>query len=235
MTANVGLSVERKEEAPWSVAQQLQARTNYRNDWETNFETNYQIVADTISQAISTTLFQEIRLSLLDVYKPLPTTSHPLTFNYSLSLQKATATIKAWSKESAELPPFNEWFATFQTNNSQQNMDEASSSSLRFHNKELEIGYFQELMSKIGHLVEANLSKNLQTFRDQPENQNFRYTVQWYRKAEQLIPNPSQFDDNYVSVSGWIVDPQGDTQTASQKTAPRASRCIKRLPQCTIL
>ena len=142
-------------------------------------------------------------------YSALPTYARPFKEKYSLDLKQNTSAIKEWSQDTADTPPFDEWFPAFEQKQQEQGMkhrhdDEEPYSFVRVRNQPIETRYFQDLMAEIGHRVEECVKRSLLAFAENPQNNAIRTEVKWYRKAEQYISNPSDFDDNLLYVSAWI-------------------------------
>lgn len=208
--------VESKQAAEsWTIQDKLTLRESLRNAWERDFNDHVESVAGQISHFITAEVLEKIGMSLSSPYKPLPTASNPLTMKYIFDLRRNVSAIKTWTG-STDLPPFKEWFEAFQA--PQQDtaikgkllIDEdavSSASFIKVKDQNIEVGYFQELMAKIGHRVEATVRREMENFTANPQNRNLQTEVEWYRKAEKYISNPSSFEDNLLKVSAWIAEP----------------------------
>lgn len=230
--------VENKQPEQWTITEQLTTRENARTRWERDFNANMNTVADKISESITNEVFEKLRQHLSDPYKPLPTSSNPMKVDYSLGLKRNAHEIKKWAGDEANRPPFREWFDAFGTasNNRKRGQDfddtDSSVSFISINNEEIEIGYFQDLMAKIGHRIEEAVRRNMRAFAENPQNAGIASKVEWYRKAEKYVSNPSVSNDNSLYVSVWIAPNQVNRPAeieavlCPQENRPAASWCI---------
>ena len=213
MATLVPISDEQKRSAPWTIHDKLQAREDTRSGWEHAFYSSLETRADRISESIKDDFLGKLGQYLSNSYSPLPTSVRPFKQKYSFDLEKNTSAIKKWCQDTDDTPPFNEWIPAFEEKQKVKQQekemrrghdDEESCCFVRVSNQSIETNYFQYLMAELGHRVEECVKRNLLAFAENPQNSSIRTEVKWYRKAEHLISNPSDFDDNLLYVSAWI-------------------------------
>lgn len=174
----------------WTIESKLRDWKVAREGWAEDFEANYKQVADKISESITKVISELLEKRLSDPYKPIPKSANTLKFNFRLDIgdNKNCKHIKEWAQDSANLPPFKEWFEKWEDN------PEAS----------LEPAFFQDQFSRIGHVVQENVMKNLSSFAGKPQNSYLSHSVEWYRKSEKYFSDPTFQEDNCLLVDLWI-------------------------------
>lgn len=214
----------------WTIAEKLAVRDAAREAWDTDFTSNMKAVADKIAESITLTIFEALGSRLADSYAPPLSADAALHLNYSLALKRDSGKIKEWAKEGAELKPFKEWFQAFEAASQKRkeghigDIEFASKSFVRVADKNIEIDYFQGHMSKIGHLLTKSITANLEAFAAQPDNKALRYKVEWYKKAEKIISNPSNLNDDLLTVTVW-TDSKGSAK-AQAAASKKADCCV---------
>lgn len=200
----------------WNVDSLVQAKAETRKkNWENDFDVNYQSFAKNVAVSIAKDVFVSIEHTLQDHYRESPNVKSTLSneFSFEITNPNSAAELKTRAHDSAELPPFNEWFKKFSNPNQKISEDdnELSSISLSFsmRTKEKEKGiekeYFQDMMSMIGHAVQTHLESIFKTFQLQEGNSHIQFKVTWRRKQEEYgSRKPSK--DNHIQVETWIEE-----------------------------
>jgi hypothetical protein len=229
------LAIQEYPNIDWTIKDQLNSRAEGRNKWDNDFMGNYVEVADKISESIEKEVFEKIQQDLPDPYKPLPTYSHPCHLSYSLEMGRPMniLKIKKWASEKSQLPPFNEWFQTLEKQK-QESPEFASSISIYSHNNsEVEISYFQNRMALIGQKIEKSVKNTLSNYVQKPGNTALKFKVEWYRKADKIISNPSNFHDNCLSIDLWI-DEGNETKKNTRPSLLESRASSKKPWYCTV-
>jgi hypothetical protein len=212
----------------WTVDGVVKERTEKRKTlWESDFDKNYQTFAQCIADGIAKEVFEKIEATFKDPYVQLPNKNNTLSNNFSFEIVRPDV-MKQISKlagESAKLAPFNEWVQRFSIQNQKLGEDDYRliSSFGKFaeekkgeEKKGIDREYFQDMMAIVGRLVQTKLSQLFGQFSLQSGNSNLKLNVVWYRKADQLIGDSSNFKDNSICVTVWLEDKKTVLNEVSQ-------------------
>jgi len=199
------------------AANHLTQREGRRQQWNKEFESHYCGIADTIAESITAAVLKKIGERLEDPFKIIPTSAYPLktAFAFDISRAKNVSQIRSLAKDTADLEPFKEWFSVFgETKRAQLEPNKKLECEVEFEEMSSSLfpqsvfvtdrEYFEEQMSKIGHRLENRVSEQLAMVGSRAENRDFRFKVEWYRKAEKTFGSFSGYGDNQLYVSTWI-------------------------------
>ncbi len=209
----------------FNVANHVTQRDIRRQKWNQDFEANCAPLADRVSETIVSSVLNRFREHLSNPFKRIPSSSLPLESTFSLDIcrPKKASLIQALAQEKADLEPFKEWFSVFnavEKNQGEFNKkrdfedeydDSALSSWLSIPQSDAkkDSNYFHEQMAKIGRRIAATVNRQLGSLALQPENKEFRFKVEWYRKAEKALSSFSASEDNMLYVTTWIEPAAG--------------------------
>jgi len=178
-------------------------------DWERNFEINHKAFAEQIAVSIASKIIKDLGSYIKDPYNtPLSPKNKMETFvSFEIWGSKKANQIKELAQEAAKLQPFGEWIEHFgkeqQANLKKYEHRQDEDSSLNNFSK-VDKKYFAEMMAIVGKIVENRLNTLLKEFASNEENSSIQFKVIWFQKSAQALSNPSNFNDNYISVESWI-------------------------------
>ncbi len=210
-----------------NVTNLLSVRLDTRkSQWEDDFSKNMDTFSAKISEGIAKKFLEKLSKTLADPYKELPNKKSPLSSSFSFEIVKpeAASSLKELAQETANLPPFKEWFERFcivnQKVSQEDDLLDSSSGPLGVKKPEMEKGierdYFLDMMALVGQAVESRLKSSFKSSNSEPGNLGIlKIEVKWYRQSDQLIPNPSNFHDNSIDVLAWIEQKQTQNQIPS--------------------
>jgi hypothetical protein len=197
------------------VSQSLQTRSQTRTTrWEADFENNHTAFAEAIALRLLQSTLVKFDKHLKDPYrKGFDVDSKHLT-SLSLDITKS-GRLKAIAGPAADASPFNEWIEKFTIH------QDPSPYVRRKKLKEIDESYFQELMALVGKKAANKIRVLLTDYVSKPEHADLRFHVEWYRQAEKLLSNPSNFTDNCINIQLWLA-PQTEIPSAAVLPSSRA-------------
>ena len=164
---------------------------------ETNFGLNFGAASRRIAQSIAV-LFQETWISVMSSgpHTVKPTQVRPLKKEYPLAF---TREIKSWMQDVAKAEPFCTWFEVLaKPAPEKETVGNMSSWGKHPLNPgEVDPGYFQKYMTRLGRLVNDEVTKCLTLYRETAGNHMCRFTVTW-------VDETPSTDKQSVEISAWL-------------------------------
>ncbi|MBY0528989.1 MAG: hypothetical protein K2P51_02235 [Rhabdochlamydiaceae bacterium] len=210
----------RSELPPFDISGSLQTRSKVRTGWERDFETHYTEFANAIALGLLTRTIEKFNKHLKDPYRKGFDADGKYLTSFSLDItnlsKKRAERLKMIAGTTAEAPPFKEWIERLAA---EQNPEPFAR---RKRIKELDKQHFQELMALVGRAAADKIRTLLTEHVSRQAHENVHFHVEWYRQAEKLLSNPSNFTDNCINIQLWL----DQRTTISSSTASASPQVI---------